>query len=254
MKDKKAPRITLFLLLSGAFSFVHAAHPLVTDDTGTQDAGNSQIEINSDHIRQSAQLPNVSNVADVTYTYGATKTLDIFFDAPMTLSSPSGIGDVGLGAKWRFFEREETSLALEPVLLFPTGDANKQLGTGKPGAGVTLIGNWQHGPWTLQGNLAATFGNYEREEDRRTYRNRVWRISTAVRYALDEQWQLVGDTGVLRDALISQRTNPMYALAGFIYSPVPYVDLDAGLRFGLNCSSCASQVHRQFGAGLTWRF
>lgn len=237
--------------LCGLVHTAYAAHPLITDDTGTQDAGNSQLEINTDRLRQ---RPYSSNVGNVTYTYGATANLDLFFNAPVTLSSPSGINDVALGAKWRFYERDGTSFALEPSILLPSGDEKKSLGTGKAGAAVTLIGNWERGPWTLHGNLAISVSPYKLPADRDANRNTLWRVSAAARYALTEQWQLVGDIGVLRDSDPNSNGHPAYFLTGAIYSPLPTLDLDAGLRFGIGCAACVAQVHRQFGVGLTWRF
>jgi len=249
MRAKKLAACTF--ALCGLAPAAYAAHPLVTDDTGTQDTGNSQLELNADRIRQRTAMSTTSNA---TYTYGVAPTLDIFFNTPMTLSSPSGVGDVSLGVKWRFVEQEAASLAFKPELFFPSGDENKGLGTGNPSLAMTLIGNWETAPWTLQGNVAVTFNNYRLQATREATRNRLWRVSAAARYALTEQWQLLADVGASRDSDITSNGYPAFFLTGVIYSPIKTLDLDAGLRFGLGCKDCTTQIQRQFGVGLTWRF
>ncbi|RJG08125.1 transporter [Noviherbaspirillum cavernae] len=245
-------RLTAALLLCGLTQAAYAAHPLVTDDTGTQDTGNSQLEVNADRARYGDATRRTTSA--VTYTYGALRNLDVFFNVPMALSSPSGAGDVSIGMKWRFAEGDNSSVAFKPELLLPSGDENKALGTGKAGFGLTLIGNWEAAPWTLQGNVALTFNNYKLQADRDANRTALWRVSAAARYALNEQWQLLGDLGVSRNNEVSSNSHPAYFLTGVIYSPMKTLDLDAGIRFGLGCSECTAQIDRQFGLGLTWRF
>jgi long-subunit fatty acid transport protein len=62
------------------------------------------------------------------------------------------------------------------------------------------------------------------------------------------------DTGIARNPDKLNDALPSYMLAGVIYSPNKNLDLNAGYMHGFGCNSCAAQVERQFGVGLTWRF
>jgi hypothetical protein len=128
----------------------HAALPLVTDDTGTQDKGRHQVKINTDWVRQAGSS---SHVGAATYTFDVLPNLDVFVSAPVTFSSPSGVNDISPGAKWRFFDHDDFSMALKPELLLPSGDPNKGLGTGRTGLAFTLIASYEAAPWSLHVNL-----------------------------------------------------------------------------------------------------
>lgn len=245
-------KIAALLLGSSLICPVYAAHPLVTDDTGTQDQGNSQLEANTDRIR--ANDSSRTNSAALTYSYGVLKNLDLFINTPLTLSAPSGINDVSLGAKWRFYENGPASLALKPELLLPSGNADKGLGNGRASAALTLIGTYDAAPWAWHANLAINLNHYRLQADQDANRSVLWRASLAATHALNEQWKLVFDTGIARNRDSSSRLTPAYVLGGVIYSPAPSLDLDAGIRYGLGCRSCGAELDRQIGFGLTWRF
>lgn len=237
----------------------HAAHPLVTDDTGTQDSGNHQVELNTDWLRQDDIH---SHVVNFTYSYGLLKNLDVYVNPPATVSKPSGINDIALGVKWRLLEDESFSLALKPELTFPSGDPNKGLGHGRNSMSLTLIGSYQADSWAFSGNLAAYYNRYRLLSDQQANRTMVWRASAAALYAINPKWSLVLDTGIVSNTERASdssgdrhaSSNPGYILSGAIYSPTPNIDLDAGIKFGLGCGACAAQIQRQLGVGVTWRF
>jgi hypothetical protein len=245
-------RIAALLLGSTLLYPAYAAHPLVTEDTGTQDQGNSQLETNTDFSL--ANDGSDTRSAALTYSYGALKNLDIFVNTPLTLSAPSGINDVSLGAKWRFYENGPASLAFKPELLMPSGNADKGLGNGRASASLSLVGSYDAAPWAWHANLAVNINHYRLPADQDANRSVLWRASLAVTHALSEQWKLVFDTGIARNRDSSSRLTPAYLLGGMIYSPAPSLDLDAGIRYGIGCRSCDGELDRQIGFGLTWRF
>ena len=81
-------------------------------------------------------------------------------------------------------------------------------------------------------------------------RGSLWQASAAALYGLTPRLQAVADIGVKRNADVASKKNPAYALTGFIYKPSDSVDLDAGMKFGLNDAS----IRHQFGAGITLHF
>jgi hypothetical protein len=238
-------------LLCGLVPLAHAAHPLLTEDAGTQEPGKQQVELNTDWIQKPR---NTDRVGAFTYTYGLREGLDLFATAPFTLSSPAGMNDVSLGVKWKMLETGRTSFALKPELFLPSGDEHKSLGTGLPGLTLTLVSSTEAAPWIFHANLALTLNHYRMDADRAANRNVRWRVSGAVEYFLAEKWQLVGDVGMERAQENDSNSHPVYLLMGAIYSPQQNVDLDAGVKFNRHCGNCATPGNRQFGVGLTWRF
>jgi hypothetical protein len=236
------------VLMLGAMQHAMAAHPLVTDDTGTQGAGNNQLEMNSDHVifRDGSTL----NIGDVTYTRGVTDTLDLFADQPMAVSAPRGLGDTSLGLKWRFFESGSTSVAVKTSLSMANANDEKGFGNGRNNLSTLLILSQNLGSWDLHYNLGLQTNRYKSEYMQDATHRALWQASAAATYALTPQLKAVADIGAARNENISTRKNPAYALTGVIYSPYKSIDLDAGLKFGLNDVS----IRRQLGAGVTLHF
>jgi len=233
------------LLLSCLAQPARSAHPLVSDDTSTQGRGNYQAELNSDWPQFAGRT---SHVAAFTFSRGATDTLDLYGTLPASLSSPSGIGDLSFGAKWRFWQNEQSSFAIKPELFLASGNVDKGLGKGSPTLALTLIRSHIVGRWGFDTNIGITANRDLTFDDTRHLI--VWRASTAVTYTPSPRWTLVADTGIARNPDKTIRTNPAFILAGAIYRPRGNVDIDIGIKAGLT----SAEVHRQTGAGLTVRF
>jgi hypothetical protein len=259
--DRTAMRRLTLAAISSCFLLqpAHANHPLVTDDTNTQDKGHQQLELNTDWLRQNDVHTHVANF---TYSYGLLKNLDIYVNPPATLSQPSGINDVAVGMKWRLLERGDFSLGVKPEITFPSGDPNRGLGRGAASMSLTLISSYQSGDWAFSGNLAAYYNRFRLASDQQANRTMQWRLSGYALYELNPKWSLVLDAGILSNTERASDTsgdqhassNPGYILTGTVYSPTPNLDLDMGLKFGIGCGPCAAQTHRQVGVGVTWRF
>lgn len=235
--------VLLMIVAKGAL----AAHPLVTDDTSTQGHQNSQLELNSDWARSAGER---AHAAAFTYSYGASDRLDVYANFPMTFSTPSGKGDVSIGMKWRFWQDARTSLALKPEVFFPTGDESRGLGNGRTSAAVVLLASHGFGPWTVHGNVGLTANRYKLSEVSNVFHQAIWRVSGAVAYAVSPHWTVMADTGIARNAEKAGNVNPVFILFAAIYSPQKNIDLDMGIKGGLN----AFEVDRQLGAGVTIRY
>jgi len=224
-----------------------AAHPLVTDDPNTQGRGGNQVEVNTDWQHVAAID---SETASLTYTYGRRDNLDLFASVPLGVRQPAGVGNVSLGAKWRFLERGGSRLALKPELLLPSGGEDKGLGSAGPGMALTLIGAQAIGRWQVYANLGMSANRYHAPAAIAANRSVLWHASLATAYAASRRLALVADIGAARNPDASSRIDPAYALLGVIYSPRPDLDLDVGVRAGLT----RADVGRQAGVGITWRF
>ncbi|WP_374358434.1 transporter [Chitinimonas sp.] len=244
-------KIFATLCLAASFS-VYAAHPMVSDDTGTQGSGKWQFEANTDQAQSSRDgVRNRLGAYNSAMTYGLAESIDVSLSVPYWRirqdgsPSQSGVGDVGLAAKWRFYEQDGLSFALKPSLSLPTGNKDKNLGAGRAGVGLAGVTTYTSGKLTWLGNVGLTYA-----DNSTGARKSLWAVSTGVQYALNERLKLALDTGVYRNSDRSDSTNPSFALVGLIYSPSEQLDLDIGYKRGLN----HAEYDRSFGIGLTTRW
>jgi hypothetical protein len=233
----------------------YAAHPMITDDSGTQGTGKFQFEFNGqlDHDNDHG-IKNDATVLNAVLTYGISDTLDIAagipylftrFSAPGVSDSQSGIGDASLNAKWRFFEKNGLSFALKPGVTFSTGDDTKGLGVGKATYSMFFITSTEAKPWAFHANLG-----YIRNENTADESQDIWHASVAATCDIAENLKFVMDAGLETNREKTTHSPPEYLLAGLIYSVKENLDLDAGAKMGLD----ESEVDYSLLAGLTLRF
>ena len=218
--------------------------PLVSDDPEVQGAGHWQLELGM--IQQPAGSPRTWGT---TLTYGLTDQTDLYVNAPYTNAngsdSGSGWGDTELGLKWRFIQYGPVSVALKPRLMLPTGDPQRGLGTGRAGAGATLVAQWEAGQLTLLGNAGLLY-----QPNGQGQRQSLWQISTAALYHVTDKLQLAGDAVISRNAVPRTGEPPVFLIAGIVYSPQSWLDLDIGYRHSLDDQAGPHAVM----AGLTMRW
>lgn len=211
-----------------------AAHPLVTDDTGTQGDGNWQFETNGE---ATAKQPDTGRqfLWNSTLTRGFGEALDLYANVPYTHvqqrsdTAATGIADLELGAKWRLYDDGAFSLGLKPYLTLPTGNDSRGLGTGRVNAGATLLAQYEIDDWTFLVNGGAVY-----QPNRQGVRETVWKVSGAVLYRVLPTTRLLLDIGTSQNPDFAQPTSPAFMIVGAIYSPKPWLDLDVGYRRGLN--------------------
>ena len=124
---------------------VHAQQPFVTDNTDTTPKHHFHFEFsNQFDVLQASSFPNLKqNTADFELDYGVLDDLEVGIEVPfLTLLNArgniplraNGIGDTNLSVKYNFLKEREHSrrpaLALSFNIELPTGDANRQLGSG----------------------------------------------------------------------------------------------------------------------------
>lgn len=238
------------LILAAALTplAANAMNPLVTDDTGTQDTGNWQLELSSEWT----SLVNARQQQwNSTLTYGVLPNLDIAVQTPYQRNRPdgaswtNGFGDPQLQAKWRFLEGEHWSLGLKPFVTLPTASHDRGLGNGRVTSGANILMQYDLDRWTFLGNVGYTW-NDNRDGNRKS----LWNASAAVLFNVTDKLRLALDIGNQTNADTSSTTRPAYALVGAIYSPTKDLDIDAGYKRGLNPVSIGHSV--QAGVTIRW--
>jgi hypothetical protein len=223
-----AARIAGLLLCLPPAAF--AAHPLITEDTGTQGQGRFQLELTTEsmRVRETGQRQYVA-LNTAVLAWGFTGTADVLVTVPwLRLGQPDsvhGLTDVGLDIKWRFYETGAVSFALKPGVTFPTGDDTKNLGAGRTTWSAYLVTTVDLKPWAFHLHLGHRHNN-------NTFNERVdiWHASAAASYQVLDSLKLVVDAGVDTNTDRGAGSHPFFAIAGLIWSVRPDFDLDLGVR------------------------
>jgi hypothetical protein len=252
--------VVLFFLMIATGAY--AAHPLITDDTGTQGKGKGQFEFIGEYgydkedgvTTKSLEAPTIPFLS-----YGITNVMDIVLGLPYqrveteeggASSTVRGISDASIELKWRFYEKDGLSFAVKPGLSLPTGDENKGLGNGKMSYSAYFITTKEAEPWAFHFNVGYVRNEYKLQTDEDASRKDIWHVSLASQVEVVKDLNLVANIGMERNPDKTSNTNPAFILGGFIYSVADNLDLDFGIKGGLN----KPETDISYLAGITWRF
>lgn len=241
-------------------STVFAAHPLATDDAGTNGTLKFQVETSAefawdkqDTIKSNSQTLNLGVSA------GLLDTLDLSFAYPYSwqrvtdggaaVIDNSGFNDLSLALKWRFLELGPASFALKPSVTFPTGNYDRCLGAGRPAYGITLISTVEFKPVAIHANAGYTHQKYM-DVDRDASREELWNLSLAGTVEVMKGLQLVAEIGAATNAGKSSSEWPIFMTGGLIYTVREWLDLSLGVKGGLT----GPETDIALLTGLTFKF
>lgn len=242
-----------------------AAHPLITDDTGTQGKGKYQLEMNAGISRDKETLGGVetrevAGEAAVSFSVGVTDDSDLIVGFPWIasrlegngtlVSDQSGPGDMSVEAKWRFFRREGFSLAVKPGVTVPIGDEKKGFGNGRASYGVTLIAAQEWERFSIYANGAYTRNEFKLDVDKQTNRRDIWHASMAAVVEATKDLKVVANIGMESNGDRTSSRWPAFLLGGAIYSLTEDFDVDLGIKWGLS----GPEPDLALLGGLAWRF
>lgn len=240
-----------------------AFQPLITDDTDTQGTGGNQLEVS--YGRTTDKAPGVRTVIQevpLVYTRGITDAIDLYLgttrlrisaNAPATRESDWG--NTVAGAKWRFYDNENSKLsfALKPEVSFAVSDDSEArgLGAGRTSYGLGLLMTRETGFGSFLGNLIIDRLNYADDTLNAAERRTQYRLSVAPVWDVAENWKLAFDAGAMTNPDRAAKDWMGYVELGASYSPGKDLDLALGvIRY--NRDGDAKTI--QGTVGVTWRF
>jgi len=251
-------------LVLGVVLFTHTlawgAHPLITDDTGTQGEGKFQVELSGQYDSDKEAVNGVSAESTgsqfaTTLSYGILENTDLVLSLPyqwtqgkedgVTVYDERGISDTTFEVKWRFYEKEGLSLALKPGLSFPTGNDEKGLGAGRTGYQAFLIASLDAAPWAFHANVGY-IGNENKADEEKN----LWHASFAATCEVIKNLKVVGNVGIERNPDKAADEDPAFLLGGVIYSVSESFDIDFGVKYGLT----AAETDWSMMTGAAFRF
>jgi hypothetical protein len=250
------------IISSGAY----AAHPLITDDTGTQGTGKFQLEITSEFSSNEENdggptIKETGGEIAAALSYGISENIDLVVGMPyqwytvkesgLKVAEESGGGDMSVELKWRFLDtgEEGTSLALKPGISIPAGSEEKGFGSGAVSCGVMLIATHTGKLGALHANLGYSRVGYGTEENDEASRKDIWHASLAGELNMTETLRAVADIGMETNGELVSDIHPAYLIGGLIYSINDDMEIDFGVKCGLN----DAETGTTFLAGYTAR-
>lgn len=221
------------------YSTAFGAHPLITDDAGTQGTGKFQFEFNYEYEHEACDGEKEDvNQLQMVATYGINNNIDVVFALPYQYircaseggarNTQAGLADIAFELKWRFYELNGFSFALKPGISFPLGDEEKGLGAGEVGGSVYFITTKEIEPWAFHFN--AGYGRNENSLDERTD---IWHVSLAAEVEVFEWMHAVGNVGLETNCDRHSDTPPAFILGGFIFPLAENFSFDIGVKGGL---------------------
>lgn len=247
---------TLALAAPGYWALpAHAAHPLLTEDTGTQGVGRTQLEITYDQsTARAAGTRTRGQHINVVLSYGLIDTLDLITRLPYerttergaTNARVKGYADMEIAAKWRLYDEGPLSIALRPGLRLPTGNEDRGLSSGHGAPSLFAVMTHAADPWALHLHLGYT-RNFH---DSPGQRNHIYHASVAAEYSVSESLRLVADASTESNPELADHPNVGSLVLGVVYSVTPDLDIDLGYRHGLT----EPAADHTWLAGLVLRF
>jgi hypothetical protein len=248
----RAPRSAALIFSLACAARAFAAHPLHSEDTGTQGAGKFELELGNSWTRSGGDrvyefgpqlaygvLPNLDGIVLPTWIAlrsagdGSTRTA-------------RGAGDTAIDIKWRFYEAGRLSLATRAGIGVPTGSASRGLGAGRATYHVLGAASIDAAPLAFHGNLG-----YTRAAADALKRRDLFHASTAGVVKLEGGWQLLlYDIAVDSNEERSRSVAPASIRFGAIYTLRERCDVDVGYQARLNNAAPAGA----WLAGLTARW
>ena len=224
----------------------HCAHPMLSEDAGTQGAGNAELELGYSWAREDG---NLSRLFQPQFSYGYTQAVDLIVQPSWLVNTGAsgghGFGDTNLDAKWRYHTAVPWSWAVRAGLEVATSEHGQGLPSSKVSPHAALVATMEAAPFILDVNLG-----YAYVPDYPGVRSNLYHVSGASMLAVHEKLNLTLDVALDSSPDPAKNRTPATLLAGVIYTVVSGLDVDAGYLTGLNSSARA----KQWLFGITYRW
>lgn len=223
--------------------------PFVTDDAEPVEYRHHEMYIASEQV-SSQGSKEVTPV--VEYNYGALPDLQLSIAIPYVFSSPAGqtkqqgLGDLELGVKYRFVQEtaDQPMMAIYPIAVAPTGNANKGLGNGRAQFFLPVWIQKRWGGWQSSGGGGYWFNNTQGVGNN-------WYFGWQLQYDISEQITVGGEVFHTTDQLPADNSSTGYSLGG-IYKLDQNNRFLVSLRRGQADVSSRNTFSSYIGYGTTW--
>lgn len=253
---KKCSNAAMLFALSFATEPVRAQHPLTTEDTGTQGRGGFQLELVTERgVEDEDGVEETATEYAAVLSFGVSDSVDVMVGAPYSRvdveeggnsTSARGVGDASLDAKWRFYQKDNLSLAFKGGATFTTGDEDEGLGSEEMSYSLSAVATLEGELWALHAQAGWVRNKNDIDE-----RENLFHVSAAAVYGYSESLHLAIDVAATQSPDRASRDHLHTSVVlGAVYSSSENVDFDLGYKHGLVDAETDSTVL----AGFTYRF
>ena len=230
-------------------SAARAAHPLQSEDTGTQGTGRLELENGFSSTRAAGTS---ERLYQPQLSVGVTPALDAIVQPSWLRSRDEtgtvvrGRGDTDVDVKWRFWARPSWSLAVRAGATLATGENGLGMRHGDVATHAVLVASYRGAPLAVHANLAWSQGPADDPQARRDLLRAsaaaVWTIVPGI--ALAAEGSSASNPDASRSGWIST------VLGGAICSVRPWLDIDVGVQ----ATAHGAPASRAWLVGLTYRY
>jgi hypothetical protein len=218
-----------------------AARPLITDDFYTVAQGGYELEVG---YASTQNQDSLANTAGLSFKRGFLSNFDLGIEVPYTTSAPSGLNDILLHAKYRFWEADENAgLTARIDFKFKNADSSQGLGSGDNDYWLVLIGSKMFGETKTHLNIGYVNVGFNAGRSEDDY----WAYTFALEHPV---WGEKGDLVAECVANTALTPNPIFIQLGGRYVVFEGFKLDAAYSFGLNSNS----IKNSLTAGFHYEF
>jgi hypothetical protein len=209
-----------------------AARPLDTEDTGTLDPGQADLELSANLARQG---DGDAAGGKAVLAVGLWPGLEVRLESTLLVLDPAGeparagAGDSLLGIKYRLLDEAPAVPAtlVGLTLRLPTGDASRALGTEGFDVGAVAVASKTLGAVVLTGNAGYTVVTQDRAAD-------FWTLAASLEYRTAAAWSLVSEAVAM---LPAGGPGAVVLRAGGVWGLAPRIALDGAVGVGLTPAS-----------------
>jgi hypothetical protein len=225
------PAFLHLVVLALAAAPAFAAHPLLTEDTGTQGTGRFELELG---VAEGGDGGTKALEFGPQLSYGALDSLDLIV-RPTWLTvrgaaedgTTQGFGDTGVDFKWRFWADGPLSFGVRAGAAIPTGDNDKGLGNGKTSPHAILIATYNAEAWWFGANLDYAYDPLVGD------RRNEFGATVAAVHSVRENLRASAELGTAVNPDASKTSWLGFARFGAMATVARWLDIDAAYQFRL---------------------
>lgn len=249
MKGRVSVIVAMLAVTWSATAF--AGVPFESDDAGVVEPGKFELEYAGSYTYDKETVSGVSTKTtshdgELSVTAGIYKNLDLSLAVPYTFrehteenglltGNAKGFGDMALEVKYAFLEAGGVNFAIKPTLVIPTGNSGEGRSEGGWQPGVVLIATreFDDGNYAVHVNGGYSYHRYSKDEDRDANRENLWFGTVAAEAKVVQKLSAGAEIGISTTQDRSTSEVSCFALLGASYEVNDFMDLNAGVRFGL---------------------
>ena len=204
-----------------------AAHPLISEDTGTQGPGKFELELG---MSDTPSHNGGTFEFDPQLSYGVTRVVDVILRPSLFAlrgediresGARRGFGMTAVDLKWRFAQHATWTFGTRAGIDAPTAAAG--LGSSRPGGHALVMATGDFSPVIVTTNLAWT-----RLPSDAASKLDLYRVSAGGLWSLRDKLRIVADVAYYSTAVEEGVAWPAVALLGAIFTVSKDVDVDVG--------------------------